>query len=105
MPMRRTECKLCSVALEVRRMPRPPHWGKWTCPRCGQTYGFAPTPPEEAHSYTMPFGKFKGRTLGEIIKTPEGRDYLEWAAERMSRPRMREVIGTFLARRPTSTTS
>ncbi len=95
--MQRTHCKLCDVALIVQRMPRPPHWGKWTCTQCGMTYGFAPTPPEESHTYTMPFGKWKGLTLSEIATKPDGRRYLEWASEKMARPRMREVIKTFVA--------
>lgn len=34
---------------------------------------------DEAKTFVMPFGKYKGKTLDEIAKTDEGLLYLDWA--------------------------
>ena len=33
-----------------------------------------------ACSFVLPFGKFKGRTVGDLADDKQGRSYLEWAA-------------------------
>lgn len=33
---------------------------------------------EQASSFVLPFGKHKGQTLGDIVRTSKGRDYLTW---------------------------
>jgi len=45
------------------------------------SWGPAPWTFQRAHAFRMPFGKFKGKTIGEIDETKDGRDYLEWAAD------------------------
>jgi uncharacterized protein (DUF3820 family) len=60
------------------------------CPHCGKpiklalSQGFGqPWDLERARRFTLPFGKFKGRSLAELAETSEGMDYLRWAAENM----------------------
>ena len=81
---------------------RPPNGGqpkRDTCPRCGSTRlqlvgtrldcldcGLrgahkAPWTIDRARAFEMPFGKYKGRTVGRIAETGAGRSYLRWAAE------------------------
>ena len=91
----RTTCNYCQGRLDVvREGTPPPHWGRLVCSSCHRGAGFAPTPMDEAATYTMPFGKFAGRTLAEIAAVDRG--YLEWAAAKLHKPRMREVIQFFL---------
>jgi hypothetical protein len=45
------------------------------------SWGPAPWTFQRAHAFVMPFGKFKGKTIGEIDETEGGRGYLEWAAD------------------------
>ncbi len=93
----KTTCTYCQGRLEVvREGTPPPHWGRLVCSSCQRGAGYAPTPMEEAHSYTMPFGKYPGQTLRQIAETDRGRCYLEWAAQNLRQDRMREVIRYFL---------
>jgi uncharacterized protein (DUF3820 family) len=36
---------------------------------------------ERAANFRLPFGKYAGRALGELMRTREGRSYLRWAAK------------------------
>jgi len=40
---------------------------------------------ERARAFTMPFGKFQGKTLEAIASTNEGREYLGWGSTQWDR--------------------
>lgn len=53
---------------------------------------------DDCVGYVMPFGKYKGKSLGDLSKTLEGRSYLEYIAtwEQMSeRDLVRRVVAAF----------
>lgn len=55
-------------------------------------------PPTRPGSYTMPFGRYKGRTLAWIDRSH--RDYLLWCVDRLKAGAVTEAIKRFLAERP-----
>jgi hypothetical protein len=57
------------------------HYGKIRCPGCGWTT-FAKTPwtLERARAFKLYFGRYRGRKLGALASTEEGRGYLAWLA-------------------------
>jgi hypothetical protein len=66
----------------------PPHHARLDCLDCldcGRRGSFKPSPwsLDRARAFMMPFGKFKGRTIGELAKNNQGRSYLKWAAENL----------------------
>jgi len=95
MPMTLTNCPVCECTLEIIRFPEGAFlWGRYWCPSCETTRGFASTPLDQAASWRMQFGKYAGWSLLEIDREPRGRDYLRWAAANI--PRAREMISAYL---------
>jgi len=91
---RTTTCHRCNAPLKVIRPAPRPHYGKLFCDACQRCRGWVPTPPEDLGGWTMPFGKYKNRTLAEIAATDRG--YLEWAADNLNKDRIREAIRLYL---------
>jgi hypothetical protein len=56
------------------------------CLSCGRVGPWIKSPwtVERAKSFVMPFGKFRGKTVGELAETPRGADYLRWVAANVS---------------------
>lgn len=52
---------------------------------------------EEARTFRMPFGKYKGSTLDEVASTDEGLRYLDWLVGRDLYPETRLRIEAYLA--------
>lgn len=44
----------------------------------------SPWTKQRAESFTMPFGKHRGQSVGDLAQTEQGRDYLRWVAENIS---------------------
>jgi uncharacterized protein (DUF3820 family)/predicted RNA-binding Zn-ribbon protein involved in translation (DUF1610 family) len=62
------------------------HHGRYDCLSCGRIGPRIKSPwtIERANAFTMPFGKYQGRSVGELALTPAGKDYLRWVAESVS---------------------
>jgi uncharacterized protein (DUF3820 family) len=63
-----------------------PHHKRLVCRRCQKTIRFleAPWTLERAESFVMPFGKNRGRSIGDLAKSAQGQDYLRWVAENVN---------------------
>ncbi len=95
MPMTLTSCPICECDLEVIRLPPDAFlWGRYWCASCETTRGFASHPLDQAASWRMPFGRYRGWSLSEIDCEPRGRSYLRWIAD--NAPRTQEMIGAYL---------
>jgi hypothetical protein len=58
-----------------------PGWSRWTCCDCGYAGVLAETPSrtlEWAEAVRLGFGKFKGRAIGEVARSLDGRRWLLW---------------------------
>lgn len=76
-------CRRCgSSDLIETRCRTGPHFARIDCRGCGRMVKFvaAGWTPERAMAFTVPFGRHMGRTVGDLIGTPDGRRYLEWMA-------------------------
>lgn len=76
-------CRRCgSTEVVIRRCETGPHFARVRCPDCGW-HGFLKTPwsLDRARAFTIPFGRFRGRTVGQLAQTSEGRQYLCWVAD------------------------
>jgi len=51
---------------------------------------------EEAKTFTMPFGKHKGKTLDEIAESDRGLRYLDWAVGEFDAGSVRGAIEVYL---------
>jgi uncharacterized protein (DUF3820 family) len=62
-----------------------PHYSRLGCSDCGRhiKYEAAPWTMERARAFVMPFGKFKGRTVGALADDKQARSYLAWAADNL----------------------
>jgi uncharacterized protein (DUF3820 family) len=77
-------CPNCGKnTLRLVRTEGGPHYGRMDCLSCGRIGPWlkSPWPMERARSFVMPFGKFRGRKVGDLADEKQGRSYLEWAAE------------------------
>jgi hypothetical protein len=56
---------------------------KVVCADCGRFVRHAPSPwtPARAHAFCLPYGRHKGRTIGELARTLSGRGYIRWLGE------------------------
>jgi uncharacterized protein (DUF3820 family)/predicted RNA-binding Zn-ribbon protein involved in translation (DUF1610 family) len=80
-------CPDCgNSTLRLVRTEGTPHFGRYDCLTCGRIGPWIKSPwtLERARSFVMPFGKFRGRTVGDLADEKQGRSYLEWAAENVS---------------------
>ncbi len=76
-------CRYCgSPKLELvpKRQKNGVVQSKRLCRGCGRSLGFAPLPwsLSRARSFVMPWGKYRGRSGGELSGTQAGKDYLAW---------------------------
>ena len=69
--------------LEVRCVGTGPHYARISCRKCQKHVRHLPAPWSfaRAEAFAMPFGKHRGKTLGELSKSGQGRGYLRWLAE------------------------
>ncbi len=53
---------------------------KRLCADCRRSNGFAPQrwSMARAQSFVMPWGKYRGRSVGELAGTQAGKEYLAW---------------------------
>ena len=60
-----------------------PHWGRRDCLDGGRRGPWLKSPwtCERAVDFVLPFGKNRGRTIGELARSGTGRSYLRWLAE------------------------
>jgi uncharacterized protein (DUF3820 family) len=79
-------CQGCgSTMLHLVRCDGP-HLGRYDCLKCGRIGPWIKShwTAERARSFVLPFGKHKGRSVGDLAASPVGRDYLRWVAENVS---------------------
>ena len=83
-------CRMCSSDHLVQR-PRKFANGtehiEEVCTDCGAHQRFV-SQDKPATDFVMPFGKYGGRTIGEIMAADP--DYVEWAAENLKQPKIRK---------------
>jgi hypothetical protein len=55
------------------------------CAGCGRWIKFLPAEwtLDRARDFRLDFGKYRGRTIGEVASTPAGRDYLRWVVRNL----------------------
>lgn len=63
------------------------------CVKCGRQNGYAPKD-IDPNDWRLPFGKYKGKTLGEVLK--EDKSYLEWLYDNSKKETMRNRIDEVL---------
>ena len=63
----------------------PPFFGRFDCLSCGRHGPWLPAPwsLERTRAFTLPFGKFKGWSMGQLEASKDGRNYLRWASENL----------------------
>lgn len=61
-----------------------PHHARLGCSDCKRHIKFlaAPWTLDRAKSFTVPFGMHKGRSVGDLARSEDGRGYLRWAARK-----------------------
>ena len=78
-------CPKCggSDLAEVRCVGTGPHYARLVCRKCQKTAKFlqAPWTFARAEAWRLPFGKHRGKTLGELSRSEQGRGYLAWMTE------------------------
>ena len=83
------DCKYCGsvrIALVPKRQRNGLVQSKRVCLDCHRSLGFAPLPwsQERALNFVLPWGKYRGRSVGELVKTYDGRDYLDWLCKNVA---------------------
>lgn len=75
-------CYHCGVIDEPDVVDSGPH-RKAVCRHCGLYIKFLEQPMtlERAKRFSLYFGKYKGKTLDEIMNDPKGKGYLKWLME------------------------
>jgi hypothetical protein len=75
-------CPHCGGNVFSIRSATGPHFGRLECGDCHRRLGWLKTPwtLARARAFTMPFGKHRGWTIGELIATPDGKRYMSWVA-------------------------
>lgn len=75
-------CRHCGGELFQVTCERGPHFARLGCRGCGRFAGWVPKPwtIARARSFVLPFGKYRGRTLGALAATDAGRGYVQWLA-------------------------
>lgn len=79
------KCPRCGSGRLYLVKAEAPHFSRKDCLDCGARGQpiKGPWSLERARSFVMPFGKFKGRTVGDLADDKVGRSYLAWAAENL----------------------
>jgi hypothetical protein len=78
-----TTCRRCgSTELVVTQCTSGPNPHLIRCTSCRATW-FPPAPwtIERARAFTMGYGKHRGRKLGDLMTSEDGRDYLRWLTD------------------------
>jgi hypothetical protein len=59
-----------------------PHHARLVCGDCRRHIRFLPAPwtIERARRFVLPYGKHRGRSIGELAEGVAGRGYLQWLA-------------------------
>jgi hypothetical protein len=76
-------CPHCGAAnLEVQTCTAGPHHARLGCSDCCRHIRFLPAPwtIERARAFVLPYGKHRGRSVGELAEGAAGRGYLQWLA-------------------------
>jgi uncharacterized protein (DUF3820 family) len=85
-PPEQATCPFCQgTRLFSVRCLIGPHFSRLGCSDCGRHIKYEPAPwsLERARAFVTPFGKFKGRSVGDLADDKKGRPYLAWAAENL----------------------
>jgi transcription elongation factor Elf1 len=80
-------CPYCgSSKLFERSLDRSSHYAETSCRDCGRHLKFnhGPWSLERALAFELPFGKYRGFKIGELLKTGKGRSYLVWISSNVS---------------------
>jgi hypothetical protein len=77
-------CPRCgSTATKEVMLGAVPHQAGLICDGCGRHIRFikAEWSVERALAFPLEFGRHRGRTVGDLVKTADGRSYLRWVAD------------------------
>jgi hypothetical protein len=76
----RSYCRGCgSSAVTVTRCTSGPHHASIRCTECGAvTWAKAPWTLARARAFVLPWGKYRGWKLSDLIGTEDGLSYLHW---------------------------
>lgn len=90
-------CRRCgSPQLAEQPLASVGGWSRWSCLGCrSRAAAMAPSPPRTlawAESLRLDFGRYKGRSVGELSRTDDGRGYLAWLLASASGPRVALAI-------------
>jgi hypothetical protein len=78
------QCPHCGgTQVEITRCSSDsPHYARVSCFDCRRVWwGKTPWDATRAWNFTLPFGKHRGSTVGDLAESPSGRGYLKWLAE------------------------
>jgi uncharacterized protein (DUF3820 family) len=95
-------CRFChSTNVSSVRCATGPHHARAICLDCDRTLGWVPAPmtDERARAFVMPFGKYKGTTIGEILDQPDGERYLRWLHGQSPEGPLGRALGHIFGRR------
>ncbi len=76
-------CPRCgSTQLAIEPCTEGPHDSKALCGGCGRFLRWLPKPWtwNRAERFTMPYGRFAGRTIGDLSRSVQTRSYVRWLA-------------------------
>jgi uncharacterized protein (DUF3820 family) len=99
----RDACPHCGVVGQLHTVLTPdgPHHARTGCSGCGRFVRWEPAPmtPERARAFALPFGKYTGTTLGEMLAIDPA--YLRWLAGRDNlKPGLRRALDQILGGQP-----
>lgn len=80
-------CAGCgSTMVRFIRTENGPHWGRNGCLKCGHLGPWLKSPWsfERALAFTLPFGRHRGKSVGDLVASKEGVGYLKWLVENTS---------------------
>jgi hypothetical protein len=82
-PTKPLACRWCGSKNIVDSGPKGPHWAKLVCAQCHRCVGFKKTPSHvvRAKRFVLDSGPYKGKRLGELLTTENGRVFLRSLAQ------------------------
>ena len=77
-----SRCPACGSDCDIVQLGQGTQFSEARCLVCDRHVKFVPGPwtLSRARAFIIPFGRFKGRTVGELHRDPAGRRYLVWLA-------------------------
>ncbi len=64
-----------------------------------KTKAFKQAAAPKTSGFVLPFGQYRGRTLGEVAKSQRGLEYLQWAMDRFEPGSVVDAIKAYITKR------